>query len=202
MKTRLIRIVAKSREEGVMWRGPLACKDGAGLHSARWKLDRLALDSELARSRSLDEIERGRADASCENCGAQRTPQSTGVRAWSGETWIYDTPSGTPEAGTMHWADWYPCAEGHQCITGWTNCDGKHLIVTLPNGYQWDVSSRCSNCDKRDDKTHRCWVRHGDPGKGEPVHVDKNGLTCNAGAGSIAAPGWHGFLHNGELTSC
>lgn len=49
---------------------------------------------------------------------------------------------------------------------------------------------------------HRCWVRHGDVRAGN-VHVDKNGVTCNAGAGSIISPdGWHGFLHNGYLTSC
>jgi hypothetical protein len=56
--------------------------------------------------------------------------------------------------------------------------------------------------DYEGDKTHRCWVRHGDPDKGEPVHVDKAGHTCAAGAGSIATPGYHGFLHNGQLTSC
>jgi hypothetical protein len=39
-------------------------------------------------------------------------------------------------------------------------------------------------------------VRHGTP---PDVTVDKNGLTCNAGGGSIQVPGWHGFLRNGEL---
>jgi hypothetical protein len=29
------------------------------------------------------------------------------------------------------------------------------------------------------------------------LHVDKNGNTCAAGAGSIITGKWHGFLHNG-----
>jgi hypothetical protein len=32
------------------------------------------------------------------------------------------------------------------------------------------------------------------------VHVDKAGATCTAGAGSIIAGDWHGFLHNGQFT--
>ena len=37
------------------------------------------------------------------------------------------------------------------------------------------------------------WVTDG------TLHVDKNGVTCAAGAGSIALPNLHGFLHNGHL---
>jgi len=48
---------------------------------------------------------------------------------------------------------------------------------------------------------HRCWVRHGRPEDGT-LHVDKNGVTCAAGAGSIVAGNFHGFLHGGFLTSC
>jgi hypothetical protein len=48
---------------------------------------------------------------------------------------------------------------------------------------------------------HRCWVRHGDAKTGA-VHVDKSGVTCNAGGGSIVVPGFHGFLHNGQIVSC
>jgi hypothetical protein len=52
----------------------------------------------------------------------------------------------------------------------------------------------------RDDNVHRCWVRHGTVG--EPLHVDKIGHTCAAGAGSISVEGFHGFLHHGVLRDC
>jgi hypothetical protein len=79
--------------------------------------------------------------------------------------------------------------------------DGLSLIVVTPTGH-WHVDSRASNCTLPDDKEHRCWVRHGHPSPGHPdgpLHVDKNGLTCAAGAGSIQMRDWHGFLHHGEL---
>ena len=75
--------------------------------------------------------------------------------------------------------------------------DGKMVVCVLPNGDHWHIDSRASNCTMKTDKAHRCWVRHGTVG--QVIHVDKNGNTCQAGAGSIAVDGWHGFLHNGEL---
>lgn len=87
--------------------------------------------------------------------------------------------------------------------------DGLHLICRIPGGsgrHDWHVDSRASNCTLPNDNEHKCWVRHGDPRDpqgvttGQKLHVDKNGKTCSAGAGSIATPGWHGFLHNGHLT--
>lgn len=77
--------------------------------------------------------------------------------------------------------------------------DGRSLSVVLPNGDHWFIDNRASNCTMKDDDAHRCWVRHGRPEDGT-LHVDKNGHTCAAGAGSIAVPGYHGFLHNGFLT--
>jgi hypothetical protein len=73
-----------------------------------------------------------------------------------------------------------------------------HLVVVCPDGHWWNIDSRASNCTMKEDKTHRCWVRHGDPPN---ITVDKDGATCNAGAGSIQTPGWHGFLRNGELVA-
>ena len=80
----------------------------------------------------------------------------------------------------------------------WSNCDDRHLHVVLPNGHLWDIDGRASNCAVREDLAHRCWVRHGDPRTGD-IHVDKEGVTCAAGAGSIVSSGYHGFLHHGEL---
>ena len=88
--------------------------------------------------------------------------------------------------GAMWDADWLPF---------WRGADGISLVVVLPNGHEWLVDSRASNCTLPDDDVHKCWVRHGDP-RTEPVTVDKNGVTCQAGAGS---GDWHGFLRNGQL---
>jgi hypothetical protein len=48
-----------------------------------------------------------------------------------------------------------------------------------------------------DARPHKCWIRHG---KAPLITVDKNGVTCGAGTGSIAAGDYHGFLRNGEFT--
>lgn len=82
--------------------------------------------------------------------------------------------------------------------TEYVGPDGRCLTVKTPGG-DWIIDSRASNCDRRDDNIHKCWVRHGSPEDGS-LHVDKNGNTCSAGAGSIIAGNYHGFLHNGYLT--
>jgi len=75
------------------------------------------------------------------------------------------------------------------------------LIVRCPDGWDWTIDGRASNCTMVNDQAHRCWVRHGDPSRGELVTVDKNGLTCGAGAGSIMTldQKYHGFLVNSEF---
>lgn len=98
--------------------------------------------------------------------------------------------------GAMWFAKWMPKN------WTWENETEAHLIVCCPNGdstRDWDIDSRCSNCGKPEDKLHRCWVRHG---ISPEITVDKNGLTCSAGAGSILLPKWHGHLRNGELVEC
>lgn len=77
--------------------------------------------------------------------------------------------------------------------------DGKVFEVMLPVGQRFVIDSRASNCTLPHDSTHNCWVRHGD--NPPDVHVDKNGRTCSAGAGSILVGGWHGFLHHGHLVT-
>ncbi len=129
---------------------------------------------------------------------------------------LYATPDrswiGMPTIGDAYYADWYGCAErGGNCVAGWTNCHGPHLIIHTPypggphragrpdEGYWWDTNNRASNCDMPDDTQHRCWVVHGHPADGD-LHIDKAGLTCNAGAGSLDNGRWHGHCHRGELT--
>jgi len=80
----------------------------------------------------------------------------------------------------------------------YTFVDGWHLIVITPGG-QWNIDSRASNCGSPYDYKHRCWVRHGQPPN---ITVDKDGVTCVAGGGSIQCGSYHGFLRNGELTDC
>lgn len=134
-------------------------------------------------------------NGACERCG---TPIPWGGRQQilgsAGHQQVYDTSSGRPEPGDLYWTDH---SDVHACRY-WDNCDGRHLHAVLPTGRTWDVDSRANNCGSPDDRLHRCWVRHGDP---PAVHVDKDGLTCSAGGGSIAVEGYHGFLHHGAFTA-
>lgn len=78
--------------------------------------------------------------------------------------------------------------------------DGRCLVVKTPGG-EWVIDSRALNCTIPQDDVHCCWVRHGRP-EDSTLHVDKNGYTCAAGAGSIVCGSYHGFLHQGHLTNC
>jgi hypothetical protein len=129
----------------------------------------------------------------CDKCGTRYA----GEEIWGGAGThrIYDTPSGKLEPGCLFWADWFE--NDGRCHYGWTNCGGRHLMAVCPNGHQWDIDARASNCGLPDDTEHRCWVRHGEPPN---VTVDKDGRTCVAGAGSIVAGDYHGFLHGGRFT--
>jgi hypothetical protein len=103
---------------------------------------------------------------------------------------------------------WHEAKPGAMCDGTWLHDhpqyvgnDGIALMVKLPNNHTWMVDSRANNCTMKEDTVHKCWVRHGDPRTGK-VHVDKNGNTCGAGAGSILSGSYHGFLHDGFLVSC
>lgn len=116
----------------------------------------------------------------------------------------YDTPSGELEPGCLWWAGWYHGREdgdGHRLSCWiWDDCADPrgHLMGMTPNGREWDIDGRAQNCGSPDDRRHRCWVRSGEP---PAVDVGKSGgPTCSAGAGSIAVPGWHGFLRAGVWT--
>jgi hypothetical protein len=118
--------------------------------------------------------------------------QKHGQRNGWGMDPIYDTPSGELEPGCLYWNDWYPKD------FYWDNQQGPMLCAVLPNGHHWNIDSRASNCTMKHDRNHRCWCRHGEPPN---ITVDKKGHTCSAGAGSIAVPGYHGFLRNGNFTN-
>lgn len=103
--------------------------------------------------------------------------------------------------------------------------DGVAVCCWVPSANRryaktrWTIDSRASNCtspclacgvaykDHREPErdheyqdakpAHRCWIRHGTVG--EPIHVDKDGETCQAGGGSIQTDGWHGHLIHGIL---
>lgn len=94
-----------------------------------------------------------------------------------------------PVPGSMFWISF---SSGH-CSTHEPPCE-HHLMAVTPDGHWWDIDGRANNCTLKADKRHRCWVRHGEP---PHITVDKAGLTCQAGAGSIQTPDWHGFLSNG-----
>jgi hypothetical protein len=102
--------------------------------------------------------------------------------------------------GAMWDMDWL-----HE-IPQYVGSDGIALAVRTPGG-DWYVDGQASNCT-RPGEPHKCWVRHGDPRDpqglkgGVKLHVDKAGDTCAAGAGSIIAGSFHGFLHHGSLVSC
>ncbi len=108
---------------------------------------------------------------------------------------VYDTPSGELEPGCMYWAEEGTGDAIHTAQT-WDNFTGPALMVVCPNGRHWNIDSRASNCTMPDDKLHRCWCRHGEP---PMITVDKNGLTCAAGGGSIIVGDYHGMLQNGEF---
>lgn len=61
--------------------------------------------------------------------------------------------------------------------------DGRSLVVMTPYGC-WFMDGRCLTCTRKDDESHRCWVRHGSPENGT-LTVNKKGDTCEAGAGSV-----------------
>jgi len=118
------------------------------------------------------------------------TPQVTPVGAMWWCTWIdeYGYNSYRPNGVPDEWRSRPRCYQ--------PGPDGKYLAVQTPGG-TWVVDSRCSNCALPNDNVHNCWIRHGEP---PIITVDKAGLTCAAGAGSIQCGNYHGFLTRGILS--
>jgi hypothetical protein len=98
--------------------------------------------------------------------------------------------------GAMYWQSVSSKAADERQPGSSLFASGPQLEVILPDLTPWNIDGRATNCGQPEDFEHRCWVRHGEP---PAITVDKNGLTCAAGAGSIQTGTWHGFLTNGEL---
>ena len=130
------------------------------------------------------------------------TPVGKIIRGWKhAETGEVRPKIADWHVGAMWYALWMP---KKWC---WENETGPHLLVHCPNPTpdpkdvlmqtrDWDLDCRASNCTLPNDHVHRCWIR---TGNAPDITVAKNGLTCSAGAGSIALPNWHGFLERGYL---
>jgi hypothetical protein len=193
---RLIHNIGTRVSLRLYWDGDCQRKSGSSTyHNAQSPL----CDIQLNEKRDIDHLP-DHYDASewpthCEHCGAA-APVDANRQVSS--NLLYNTDSGVPEPGDMYYAAWYhPDGYCH-----WDNCKHDprgHLIVVLPNGHTWDLDGRASNCTMKEDKLHRCWVKHGEAPQ---ITVDKNGLTCGAGAGSILVKDYHGFLIDGELREC
>lgn len=183
-----------------------------GYHNAEIKLGESDMLLDYGRWGTPEDYADDRWPTKCDHCpatvphggpynGELRKPELVEVNRQIFTRRRYSTPSGRPEPGDVYWAKWHHTKndKNEECCLWWDNCSGKHLIVVLPNGMEWDTNSRSANCTLPNDRNHRCWVLHGTPEAGN-LTVDKNGNTCNAGAGSIMAGNFHGFLKNGEIT--
>jgi hypothetical protein len=92
--------------------------------------------------------------------------------------------------GAMWYADWLDRMYVSQ---------DEHVLMVKTPGGDWVIDSQANNCTMPDDgrqEKHHCWIRHGVPPN---ITVDKNGVTCGVGAGSIQCGTYHGFLQNGCL---
>lgn len=145
--------------------------------------------------------------AICEYCsedGGMLEPDGAGM----GSIWVRRDTGQTEDnvrafgVGALYYASWQHYgdrtdAQGRKLYGfDWDNLIEPPLHVVTPGG-EWNIDSRASNCTLLNDKTHRCWVKHGQV---PAIHVDKVGVTCGAGAGSIICGSYHGFLHQGSLT--
>jgi len=132
----------------------------------------------------------------CDRCNAEYKAEE--IRTHKSQRDVYNSVDGTNKnPGNMFYAPWMHHEENGQikCMY-WDNCNDPrgHLLVVLPNGHYFDTDSRASNCNKPDDRLHRCWEK-----KGEAPKVTVGGPTSDNGVGSIGMTDWHGYLTNGVL---
>jgi hypothetical protein len=200
LKARFIEEVGVSASLRIYWHSDIPCQ-GWSYHNAENEIKRSSIVGERDFAGEVKDYWGSPLWAKvCDHCGTP-VPDAKDANLSYQVFYrrLYNTPSGKPEPGDIFFRD--VLCKTYGCHY-WDNCPGLHLHAILPNGTEWDIDSQANNCTKPNDRLHRCWVRHGDPTKGELVHVDKAGLTCQAGGGSIISGNYHGFLHNGIFTSC
>lgn len=195
------------------------CPGPFGYHNAVAFLDTVASESADDVGRRAEPSERATLawPTKCDHCDYRFTDDDESqidsdhlwTRGETGET----TTIRDAGPGAIYDATWF---HGQ---AEWCGPDGRSLVAVCPNGASWHIDGRAHNCDSpclkcsrpysvhynndpqqcayEDSRPHKCWVRHGEP---PMLTVDKAGLTCGAGAGSIQAGDYHGFLQNGEFT--
>lgn len=171
-----------------------------GIHNAYTPLgDKPGANDDWDAFGKVEDYPDERWPTACAHCGAAVPAETPGIfqQRQVSVSRLYDSPSGDPEPGDVYRIDWHDAGE----CPYWDNCNGTHVYAILPNGHTWDVDGRASNCTMPQERTHRCWVQTGSLEDGS-LHVDKNGHTCAAGAGSIAVTGYHGFLHGFTWMGC
>jgi hypothetical protein len=164
---------------------------GCGFCDASIPLDVVDKTRAVSRDSRPSEYE-GQWPASCDSC---KTPFTAAAKYQVFSEWQYRRS----DNGEIVYLRTLPVGAVYDAV--WDSRkgpDGRALVCQTPGG-SWSIDNRASNCTMPGDDEHRCWVRHGRPEDGT-LHVDKNGHTCAAGAGSIVAGSYHGFLHNGFLT--
>lgn len=196
VQTRLIEHIGTVAYLRIYWHTAHKCEEGKGYHNALNELIRSPVKQDWGLGGSVMAYPHDdpRWPKQCDHCGlAVPTDGTVAVEYQVFHKNLYNTESGNPEPGDLFYVYDDP---DFGCDYGWTNCDGKHLNAILPNGRVWDIDGRASNCTLLNDKTHRCWIRHGEP---PLLTVDKKGHTCSAGMGSIAVGSYHGFLRDGKF---
>lgn len=104
---------------------------------------------------------------------------------------VYDTFSGDPEPGDLYQAPW-----NHDWCA-WSNCDGTHWVLVLPDAAPFHLTGRMIDCDQPEDREHRCLKLMGEP----PHLYVVSGGKCSAGiGGALGYKGWRGYVFDGDLT--
>ena len=212
-----------------------SCKSKYGTHNGLYHVGDLTIDHKTSATDKVYCVngvvlsyppEDNRWPTVCDACGTFLDRSSQNIRthihtrriyrhAVTGERWQMDEiPNGALWRATWMEAD---ATSGPMYHTP----DGQIWMGKTPDGHEWTIDGRASNCDSpckncgeafnkhkggvdrcknyEDAKPHNCWIRKGTA----PLFtVGKDGPTCGAGAGSILTDKWHGFLRAGRWITC
>lgn len=188
MKTRFIKIIGKRKTIFKYWESKSPCRHGNWHNTATSVIgtgDNVEFDE-------TDENHLPNIPEVCVFCGKKPNPEDKVHHSRSLGPY-FNTASGRPEPGDL-WYSEYPPIDHF-----WDNKKDLNLYCCLPNGVHWNIDSRANNCPWKENRTHRCWKRSGNPEDGT-IHVEHG--DCPVGAGSIQAGDYHGFLHHGHLNKC